>query len=112
MQPAAPAAIRAAADAAGVGPSPADLPADPRRPLQENVYVLARDGVGAAAGGWRSPIRRADTPRRFGGRPPRAARTAAAPTARGASLKVAQVHRQDKTASRPAAGVCGVAAIQ
>ncbi len=50
MQPAAPAAIRAAADAAGVGSSPADLPADPRRPLREALYVLVRDGARAAAG--------------------------------------------------------------
>ena len=50
MQPAAPAAIRAAPDAAGVGPSPADLPEDPRRTLWDALYVLVRDGARAAAG--------------------------------------------------------------
>ena len=51
MQPAAPAAIRAAADAAGAVFIPADLPADPHRMLREALYVLRRDGAGAAAGG-------------------------------------------------------------
>ncbi len=49
MQTAAPAAIRAAADAAGVGSSPADLPEDPRRTLWEALYVLVRNGARAAA---------------------------------------------------------------
>ena len=50
MQPPAPAAIRAAADAAGVGSSPADLLANPRRTPREALYVVVRDGAGAAAG--------------------------------------------------------------
>ena len=50
MQPAAAAAIRTAADAAGAGPSLADLPADPRRTPWDALYVLARNGAGAAAG--------------------------------------------------------------
>ncbi len=46
MQPAALAAIRAAADAA----SAVSLLADPRRTLREALYVLVRDGARAAAG--------------------------------------------------------------